>query len=123
MEKTNASVDRTFIVVEADPIVSMDLMGMLKFAYANCSLALAAAEADAEKLIKAATGPVCVILNSELVSKRVLTVLRECVARGGQALLIGKKGDLDFPVQTIEFPFNSDMIIDLLTDERSGHGA
>ncbi len=109
-------VVRTFVVVEPDPIVSMDLAGILKSSFPDSAVELHQNGAEAETRIATKPETVCIIINSKLATQGMLRVLKNCVGRGGHVVFVGPARDVGFPARFVEVPFNSGMVLDALSN-------
>lgn len=110
---------KTFIVIEPDPVIGLDLVDMLRSAHPACDVAVEGSLLDATGRLQA-TGPgACVIINSGAVADRSPALLRDVVVRGGQIVFIGAQPDIDFPATVVETPFTSAMIMDALLQSGS----
>lgn len=105
---------KTFIVIEPDPVIGLDLVDMLRSAHPRCDLAVLGSLADASGRLQAAAAGACVIVNSSAAAGRSLAMLRDVVVRGGQIVFIGNQPDIDFPAAIVATPFTSAMIMDAL---------
>lgn len=115
MNNTTARNGRSFIIVEPDPIVSLDLTGILNFGFPASTVVRAQDVAEAEHLITGAMPSVCVLVNADVASGAMLDLLRACVMRGGEVLFIGEARDVGFAACFVRMPFTSGMIITTLT--------
>lgn len=122
MNNTTSHSDRTFIIIEPDPIIGLDLNGILSSAFPGAALKLFRDIAEAEKHIASAMSSACILLNSKVASCNILPLLSECVARGADVLFIGEANDVGFPANFVQMPFTSDMILTTLKSfARDGH--
>lgn len=106
---------RSFVVIEPDPVIAMDLAGILAHGFPENALTVFRDALAAEKHLLAMTSAVCVLINSRVASAGLLLALRNCVAQQGEVVFIGSMGDLDFPATAIQMPFTSKMILSILT--------
>jgi len=114
MELKDISATRTFIIVEPDPVVGLDLAGALSSAFPNSAMNLCMMAAEAKAHISDATTSFCILLNSRLASDEVIGSLRTCVSRGAQVVFVGTIDNVDFPADVVEMPFTTKMIMDVL---------
>jgi hypothetical protein len=121
MKKTTAETARCFVIVEPDPIVSLDLSGILGTAFKDAALMICRDFAEAEQYITDAVSSVCVLLNSNMAASGILPLLRDLVARGGEVMFIGDAHDVDFPAYFVQKPFTSEMILTSLTGRMQGN--
>lgn len=99
-----------FLVIERHPVVSLDLKGALTAEYPQATVTICMTRAHAEDTLRAADGPLCVLINGDLITDTVSGLLRDCVANGGRVICFGAVRDLNFPVEVVQIPFNSKMI-------------
>lgn len=110
---------RVFIIVENDPIVSMDLTGILDAAFQDGQIHVVAEVADARS--RALRGPdSCVIVNASQASSDSSGFLQELASSGSGVVCLGKPDDLGFPCVSVDVPFKAEMIIDAVASAASG---
>ncbi len=105
---------KTFVVVEPDPVVGLDLVEMLRSAYPRCDVVVLGSLLDALGRLQATGAGACVLINSAAVADRSLVMLHDVVVRGGRVVFIGRQPDIDFPATVVETPFTSAMIMNAL---------
>lgn len=115
MSNTTAYGPRSFIIIEPDPVVGLDLSGILGTAFAGAALSMFRTIGEAEKHIASAASSVCILLNAKAATSGMLPLLRECVAKGGEVMFIGDAADVGFPAYFVQVPFTSEMILTTLT--------
>ena len=115
MNNTTSHSERTYIIIEPDPIVGLDLNGILSSAFPDAALKLFRDIAEAEAHIATAMSSACILLNSKVASCGILELLNDCVGRGVNVLFIGETRDVGFPASFVQKPFTSDMILTTLT--------
>lgn len=114
MNKDIASSQNSFVVIEPDPVISLDLGGILKSEFPDAKLTLFRGAEEAEKYLVSIASPLCIVVNSSAASAGLLSVLRDCTARMSKVVFIGPMGAVDFPSLTIQMPFTSEMILSTL---------
>jgi len=114
MKKDTVSNQPSFVVIEPDPIISLDLEGILKSEFSYASLTLFRDVEEAGTYLASVGYPLCIVVNSSAASAALLAVLRDCTARMSTVIFIGPIGVLDFPSFTIQMPFTSEMILSTL---------
>ena len=114
MEKYISASQRNFIIVEPDPLIGLDLTGILQSEFPDAELTLFHSQEEAGAYIFAAPQPLCVLLNTNAASEAMLTLLRDHVAPRGDVLFIGSERDVGFPASFVQTPFTSRMILSSL---------
>ena len=114
MNKDTVSSQHSFVVIEPDPVISLDLDGILKSEFPESKLTLFRGAEEAEKYLLSVASPLCIVVNSSAASAGLLSVLRDCTARMSKVVFIGPMGAVDFPSFTIQMPFTSEMILSTL---------
>jgi 2-keto-3-deoxy-L-rhamnonate aldolase RhmA len=107
-------VGRTFIVIEPDPIVSMDLAGTLKSAFPESRVNLFQLLTEAKKQISTSPKTACILVSSSLVSSSMTEMLRDWVALGARLVFVGDINDVDVPSDVVQKPFTTQMILSVL---------
>ncbi|WP_342076972.1 hypothetical protein [Yoonia sp. SS1-5] len=105
-------MERTFIVIEPDPIVSMDLAGTLKTVFPKSDLSIVTSVPQARRLVISDQALICVLINSKLVVPTDLAFLQSLVAGGGHVMCLGEPVDAGFPTMSVSVPFTADMIVE-----------
>lgn len=111
MEKHISTGQRNFIVVEPDPLVGLDLTGILQSEFPDAELRLFHSQEEACAYIYAVPRPVCVLVNTSVASEAMLILLRDHVVPHGDVLFIGSERDVGFPASFVQTPFTSRMIL------------
>lgn len=114
MNDKNTSAERTFIIVEPDPVVGLDLAGALSSAFPTNRTDLFTMAGEAKAQLAQASASACILLSSRLVSEDVMSALRACAVRGAQIVFVGAVDNVDFPANVVEMPFTTQMIMDVL---------
>lgn len=114
MENDITRRKRAFIIIEPDPIVSLDLIGIFETAFPDAELTLFQTEAEAQMHLALASPAVSVVVSSRVVSPSLLQTLRDCAARQSQVMIIGSARDLDFHAIVVDTPFTSEMVLSSL---------
>jgi DNA-binding NarL/FixJ family response regulator len=107
-------MSKTFIVIEPDPVVGLDLVEMLRSAHPKCDVVVLGTLLDALGRLQATGAGAFVLINSAAAADRSLAMLRDVVVRGGRVVFIGRQPDIDFPATVVETPFTSAMIMNAL---------
>lgn len=111
---------KTFVVIEPDPVVGLDLVEMLRSVYPKSDVVVLGSLLDASGRLQATGADACVLINSAAAADRSLATLRGVVVRGGRVVFIGRKPNIDFPATVVETPFTSAMIMNALLPTQCG---
>ncbi|WP_133122586.1 hypothetical protein [Yoonia maricola] len=104
---------KNFIIIEPDPIVAMDVEGLLTSQFPQAQITTGASLADIG-LATHSCGPECtMIVKGTLVADDddLRRVVRVAAIRKAHIVVIGGPFDFDFPAAFIELPFTSDMVL------------
>jgi hypothetical protein len=115
MQKSSAHLNRAFVIIESDPIISMDLLGTVAAAFPQSSVYISELVADALSPSNLSLVPTSILINSVLVTEECIDVLRDCVDNGAKLVFIGSAPDTDLPSVVIELPFTTSMILNALS--------
>lgn len=107
-----------FIVIEPDPIVSMDLMGALQAGYPGSTVQVVGsiAEVRAHSDLRSLR----LLINSAVLSGAEPQLLNDILKRGGQIISIGGAPATGQVAATLEMPFTSEMILDAVSSVARG---
>ncbi|WP_298860247.1 hypothetical protein [uncultured Sulfitobacter sp.] len=111
MDKYITISRRSFVIVEPDPVIGLDLTGILQSEFPEAELKLFRRQEDAEQHIHKVTSPICVVLSASVATAPMLALLQERVASQGEVLFIGSERDVGFPAAFVQTPFTSEMIL------------
>lgn len=112
-----------FIIIEPDPVVCMDVEGMLIAEYAGCHVTTGASLSQIGAAINNCGPDTTLFMRGSLVSQSddLKRVVQTAATRGSQVVIIGEAAKFDFPVTFIELPFTTDMVIAAVAqDAKSG---
>lgn len=110
---------RRFFVIEDDPVVAMDLAGILGQQYPRCDVFVGGSMAEASRqTVSDATG-LHVIVNARLIDDRATQLLAELVATGGQIVMIGEPFDIGLPAIFVAMPFTTEGIVEAVETSQS----
>ncbi len=106
-------VARNFIVVEPDPIVRMDIEGMLLAEYPASQLATGDSLSEVGAALNSCGVETTLIVRGSLISENedLLRVLRAAATRGSHLVVIGDMEDFDLPATFLELPFTTEMVV------------
>ena len=105
---------RTFIVIQNDPIVSMDLLGLLETSFPESAIHLFDQLEAASVMIEASMASACVLIGSNLVTKTSLASVEDFIARGARMVIVGGGDGVSFAAAVVNTPFTTEMILDVL---------
>lgn len=108
-----------FIIVETDPIVSMDLTGILSSAYQDSKIHVVPDLTVARGLAVRGAGT-CVIASGNQASNDPSEFLNKLASTGASVVCLGKPDDFGFPCVSVDVPFKAEMIIDAVASAASG---
>lgn len=98
------AMNRSFVIIEPDPIISMDLVGALKTAFPKSDVSVSQMFADAVMHLAAAPASISILLSHSLVSEKTLGILSDYVARGAKVVFVGDVGSVDFQSTVVDMP-------------------
>lgn len=110
-------MDRTFIIVEPDPVVTMDIVGALKGAYPTNDVKMATTLSEASQLIGATEGRIAIFVNGVVSKVRDNNILNTVAASAAQIIFVGQGIDIGMPATVIEMPFTTDMILNAISND------
>lgn len=105
---------QSYIVVEPDPVVSMDLVETLQGAFDDARVIAAQSVPEAIDAIACAPKNAYILFNHEIVTDLALQILRKRASQGASVVFIGKCASTDFPSRTFDVPFSSKMVLSAL---------
>ncbi|MDO6590347.1 hypothetical protein DS901_11415 [Loktanella sp. D2R18] len=105
-----------FIIIETDPIVIMDLTGLLSADYPSSRIDAPANNQDIASTI-AQSGPNTVIIIKDALLRDYLDPIKSAATRGNRIAILGNTTDIDLPAITIEMPFTQETIIGALCSD------
>lgn len=103
---------RSFIIVEPDPIVSMDVQGILRSAFPRAMITTFRSAAMCSAELHAANAGITILFDAGLLTNSMIPTLCAAVQRGAQVVVIGGNVELDFQTAFVDSPFTSQMILD-----------
>lgn len=104
-------VFRSFVVVEPDPVVSMDLCGALTTEFPVCGVTVVDSLASVASFLSAQTSAICVIINSHVFPEHDHAPLQQVVEQAGHVIVIGSTVSASFPLQHVHIPFSTEMVL------------
>lgn len=107
------NVDKTFIIIEPDPVVCMDVEGMLIAEYPKSQLSVGASLADVAPMTYSCGANCTLFVRGSLISESddLGRAVRIAATRGCRIVIIGLEEDFDFPATFIDLPFTTDMVM------------
>jgi len=104
---------RNFIIVEPDPIVSLDIEGMLIAQYPDAHIAFGASLTEIGAAIYNCTTDTTLVVKGSLIleSDDLDRVVKTAATRGSKIVIIGDVTELDFPARFVALPFTTDMVL------------
>ncbi|MEL7211344.1 MAG: hypothetical protein AAGK92_01705 [Pseudomonadota bacterium] len=106
-------MSKSFVILEPDPIVCMDLEGMLIGRFPGSPLMQGAALSDLGTAIYNCGPDTTFFVRSNLMDedKDVSGVIETVATRGSHIVIIGPDRQTAFPATFIDLPFTTDMIV------------
>ena len=112
-------VDRVFIVVDPDPLVNLDLVGIIKNAFPKSRVVNTQMVSEAMPILLEGKQRSILVIRSAALGKRLAEALKNFVARQGAVILIGNDMTTDFPKEVVDMPFTDDMILNAISSAAS----
>ena len=115
---------RNFIILDPDPIVRMDISGLLSAHFPGASVIEHSAFDEMGQAIHNVGPQTIFFIKESLISagSALETALKSAVVRGSRIVVIGARRAMGFPADFLELPFDSDMVIAALTGADRGPG-
>ena len=108
---------RTFVIVASNPIIRLDLVGIVKMAFSQCVVHDCDRFDEAQGHLGSTTVHTCVLLDGNLCSPDVAARLSEIAASGAQVVVIGDAPvaiQTEFDLRVLRVPFTNDSVLDAL---------
>lgn len=111
------NVTKNFIIIEPDPIVTMDVEGLLISQFPHAHITTGASLADIGSAIHNCGPASTMVVKGTLLADDgdLRRVARIAAIRKARIVVIGGPFDFDFPATFIELPFTSDMMLAAMT--------
>lgn len=105
-------MSKDFIILEPDPIVCMDLEGMLIGRFPNSYLAQGASLSDIGAAIYNCGPDSVLFIRSTLMdeSDDIRRVVQTIASRGSHVVIIGQQKQVAFPATFVDLPFTTEMV-------------
>ena len=110
-----------FVILEPDPIVMMDLQGLLQERFAGAHLVAGATWTDVAAAIRSSDEASAIIVRGSLIAADpdLQAELHARAVRRTRIMVIGPATDFGFPAVFVDLPFSTEILIEAL---RSGSG-
>ena len=104
---------RHFILIEPDPIVALDLQGLLSSRYPDATKAIGAGFADVAKAFNTCGPMTTIFARATLVTSDpdLHRAVVDATTRSSQVILIGAEQEVAFPAVFVDLPFTNDMLV------------
>ena len=115
---------RNFIIIEPDPVVCMDIEGMLIATYPDCQIAAGSSLAEIGAAIYNCGPDSALIVRGTLISDSddLKRVVQTAAARGAKIVVLGDFNDVGCPASYVELPFTSETVCAAVDfDATTGH--
>lgn len=120
MHPIEPAANQTFVIVEPDPVVSMDLVGVVSTAFPRSSVNVNTLFTDEQAEIVAASSAVTILLSAALVTENTMNLLRSFIANGVHIVFIGEPVIIEPFTTVVSVPFTSRMILNALSMPHRG---
>lgn len=116
---TGVNVTENFIIIEPDPIVVMDIEGLLTAQFPRARIVAGASLADIGPAIHSCGPETTFVVKGSIVADDddLRRVVREAAVRTARIVVIGGPFEFDFAATFIELPFSSDMMLAVMTQD------
>ncbi|WP_420862973.1 hypothetical protein [Algirhabdus cladophorae] len=116
-----ARVARNFIIIEPDPIVAMDVEGILKDHFPAAHVSSGKSLSDVRHVVHVCGAGSTLFVRATLLLEddHVKRVMRDAVAKQAQIVIIGTHFDVGFPAFFIDMPFTTEMLLDAVAHNGS----
>jgi hypothetical protein len=113
------NVTENFIIIEPDPIVAMDVEGLLTAQFPRACITAGASLVDIGPAIHSCGPETTLVVKGSIVAydDDLRRVVREAAVRMARIVVIGGPFEFDFAVTFIELPFTSDMMLAVMTQD------
>ncbi|WP_187428537.1 hypothetical protein ROLI_044690 [Roseobacter fucihabitans] len=108
-------MNQSFVVVEPNPVVLMDLVGTLQHSFPAGSVASLASGSEIGHLLDQVALTTCFFVNGALISELAPDVVRTIIDAGGRIVSIGRSASDVVPATVLEIPFTTTMILEALS--------
>ncbi len=107
------TVTENFIIIEPDPIVAMDVEGLLITQFPRAHVVTGASLADIGSAIHNCGPDTTFVVKGALLASDddLMRVVRIAAVRKARIVVIGEPFELAFPANFISLPFTSDMML------------
>lgn len=111
------NVIKNFIIIEPDPIVAMDVEGLLISQFPRALITTGASLADIGPVIHNCSPASTMVVKGTLLADDddLRRVVQIAAVREARIVVIGGPFDFGFPSTFIELPFTSDMVLAAMT--------
>ena len=111
-----------FIILEPDPIVRMDISGLLASEYPAASVFQGAAFEELGGSAEDVGPQTTYFIKDSLISagSALESALKSAVVHGSRVIVMGARRAVGFPAEFLELPFDSEMVIATLTGLGNG---
>ncbi|WP_299728037.1 hypothetical protein [uncultured Tateyamaria sp.] len=106
----------SFVIVEPDPVVRMDLVGTLEHSFPAGSVTACASTAEITQLFETLAASASFFVNGALLPDLAPEVTRAILAAGGRIVSVGKPATDAVPSTLLEVPFTMTTILDALAN-------
>lgn len=117
-------MDLSFVIVEPDPVVRMDLVGTLEHSFPAGTVVSVSSASEIgqlfETLTPSATLSAVVFVNGALMPDLAPEIVRAIVGAGGRIVSIGRSDSDAIPSTMLDVPFTMSMILDVLAGDAPG---
>ena len=108
-------MNQSFVVVEPDPVVLMDLVGTLQHSFAAGSVVSFASASEISQFLNQVVFSACFFVNGVLLQEIAPDIVRTIIDAGGKIVSIGRPADDVVSTTILEVPFTMPMILEALS--------
>ena len=113
-------MDYVFIVVDPDPLVNLDLVGIIKSAFPKSQIVNMQMVSEAMPVLLEDQHSSILVIRSGVIGRKAAEALKNFVARQGTVVVIGNDADFDFPYEIVEMPFTDHMVLTAISSAAGG---
>ena len=107
-------MDLSFVIVEPDPVVRMDLVGTLEHSFPTGTVTAVEATGEIGQMFETPTSSASLFVNGALMPELAPDITRSVIEAGGRIVSIGRSASDAIPATLLEVPFTMSMILDAL---------
>lgn len=104
---------RNFIIIDPDPIVSLDLEGLLLSNFPQADIVSVCSPEEITKYKRVTTEETTLFVRSHMMAENddVARLVKAAAAAGSSVVLIGSHAGADIPAQIVDLPFTNESVL------------